>query len=91
MCLRRSKKVDDISVVDFREIQRKSIKPSLFALGCAMIKYSVKRFFQTFQKAGHSTRVDPLSAAQNRALQRIILAAGLMVFLIALVCAYFNA
>ena len=81
MCLRRSKKVKDVSVINFRRIQRKPIKPpSLFECGGAVIKYSVKRFFQLLQKAGHSTRVDPLSAVQNRAMQRIILAAGLGFF-----------
>jgi hypothetical protein len=86
MCLRRSKKVNDVSVIDVREIQRKPMKsPSLFKYCLPVIQYSVKRFFQSFQKVGHSTKVDPLSTVQNRAMQRIILAAGFVVFLIALV------
>lgn len=90
MCLRRSKKVNDGSVIDFREIQRKLIKsPSLLECGYAVIKYSVKRFSQSLQKVGDSSKMDPLSAVQNRAMQRIILAAGLVVFLIALVRALF--
>lgn len=92
MCLRRSKKVDDLSVIDFREIQKKFIQsPSRLECWYAAMKYGVKRFSQTFQKASHSTRIDPLNSVQNRATQRIILAAGLVIFLIALVRAYFNA
>ncbi len=87
MCLRRSKKVNDASVIDFRQIQMRPMKsPSLFKYCLPVIQYSVKRLFQSFQKAGLSTKVvDPFSAVQNRAMQRIILAAGLVVFLIALV------
>lgn len=88
--LRKSKKVNDVSVIDFRQIQGKPIKsPSLLECWCAVIKYGVKICFQAFQKLGNSTRVDPLSSVQNRAMQRIILAAGLVVFLIALVRALF--
>lgn len=91
MCLRRSKKVNDASVIDFREIQKKPLKPpSLFKYCLPVIQYSIKRFFQSFQKVGRSTQVDPLSAVQNRATQRIILAAGLVVFLMALIRAYFH-
>jgi hypothetical protein len=64
--------------------------PSLFKYCLPAIQYSIKRFFQSFQKTGHSTQVDPLSAVQNRAAQRIILAAGLVVFLIALVQCLFK-
>jgi hypothetical protein len=89
MCLRRSKKVNDVSVIDFRQIQRQPLKsPSLFKYCLPIIQYSVKRFFQSFQKVGRSTQVDPLSAVQNRATQRMILAAGLVVFFIALIRAY---
>jgi hypothetical protein len=89
MCLRRSKKVNNVSVIDFRQIQRKPMKPpSLFKYCLPVIQYSVKRIFQSCQKVGHSTKVDPFSAVQNRVMQRIILAAGLVVFLIALIRAY---
>ena len=50
-----------------------------------IIRQSVKMGFQALQKPGHSTGADPLNAVRNRAMQRIILAAGLVVFLIALV------
>ncbi len=91
MCLRRSKKVNDASVIDFREVQKKLIQsPSRWECWYAVIKYGMKRFTQTFQKASHSTKVDPLSAVQNRATQCIVLAAGLVVFLMALIRAYFH-
>ena len=91
MCFRRSKKVNDVSVVDFRQIQRKPVKsPSWFECWCFITKRSVKTGFQALRKPDHSTRANPLSAVQNRVLQRILLTAGLVVFFIALVRGYFN-
>jgi hypothetical protein len=85
VCLRRLKKVKDVSVIDFREVQKKTIQsPSLWECWLSVIKYSLKKLSLTLQKADHPTKVDPLSTVQNRATQRIILAAGLVVFLIAL-------
>lgn len=87
MYLRRLKKVNDVSLIDIREVRRKPIKPpSWFECWGFILRQGVKTGFQLLlQRAGRSARIDPLRAVQNRAIQRIILAAGLVVFLFALI------
>ena len=52
VCLRRSQKVSDVSLVDMREIQRKLAKKPLspFERWCSMIRQSLKKLGWMRQK-----------------------------------------